>query len=154
MADADHVSNSSNNRRVRIYLSCICFYCFDCSCYSLTRCLCLFPPTVLYHQQRYQHLCHHDVLPPSATGTPQLLQPERDPTMAASTGTRSDNGGNGNRDTQTTAQQSPADHGWQQSFSIINNGNTSSIKIMTITTSSLQVQQEHHSSSNWNAIRQ
>ena len=54
------------------------------------------------------------------------------------TGTRSDNGGNDNRDTQTTTQQS-----WKQSFSIINNVNTSSIYIfVTMTRPSLQVQSE------------
>ena len=59
-----------------IYLSCVCFNCIYCFNYSyslLTRvCLfvCLFLSAVLYHQQQcrrvlYQHLCHHDVLPPA-----------------------------------------------------------------------------------------
>ena len=117
---------------VSIYLSCVCFYCFNCS-YSLTRwCLCLFPPTVLYHHQQhqhilYQHLCHQDVLP---------FKCNQNTTAAAATTTQSDNG-NGNRDTQTTTQQRNADR--QQSFSIIDSvDRSSSIKIMTTMTSFFQ----------------
>ena len=112
-----------------IYLSCICFNCFDYS-YSLIRCVCLFhSSTVLYqHQQHghvlYEHLCHRDILPSKCN---------RNTTAAATTGTQSDNGnGNRNRDTRTTQQQN-ADR--QQSFSIINSVNTSSINIFVAITS-------------------
>ena len=86
--------------------------------------------TVLYHQQQCRHICYqehcHGVLPSNWN---------RNTTAAAAatttTGTLSDNG---NCDKQTTQQRTA---GWdlQQSFSIINNVDASSIKIMTTMTS-------------------
>ena len=106
-----------------IYTSCVCFhciYCFDYS-YSLTCRICLFrSSTVHYHQQqcehvRYQDHCQH-ALPSKCNRN----------TTSGATGTRYDNGnGNENCDTHTTQQWNA---GRQQSPSIINSVDTSSIK--------------------------
>ena len=70
----------------------------------------------------------------SAISTHLLCSPSKynRNTTAAATGTRSYNdNNNGNRDTQTTTQHRNAER--QQSFSIINNVDTSSIKSITNT---------------------
>ena len=56
------------------------------------------------------------------------------PSATRTTGTRSDNG-NGNRDTHATTQQRNADRDQQQSFSIVNNVDTSAIKSIAMTSS-------------------
>ena len=139
-----------------IYISCVCFYCFDCS-YSLTCCLCLFPPTVLYHQQwrqliLYQYYCHHDSRP-----SKWHLNTASAVNTTAAGGTRADNGNaNGNRDTQTTTCQSRRTR-TDNSPLLSTTMSARPLSRALPTRPSLQVQPEHHSSSNTynrNAIRQ
>ena len=105
MSDANHVSNSSNDQWVRIYISCVCFYWFNCS-YSLLTC-CVYFLTVLYQYQQcqhalYQNICRHDVLPSKCNCNTTAA--------ATTTGTGSDNDNdNGNRGAQTTTQQQNKD---------------------------------------------
>ena len=113
----------------------------------LTRCVCLLSPKVLYqHQQHqhvlYQHLCHHNVISPSATGTPQQQQSERDLTMAITMAI------------VTRRQQHSIGMRTGNSPLASSTTLTRPLSRALPTRPSLQVQPEHHSSSNYNAIRQ
>ena len=122
------------NEYVSIYISILCLLLLLLQLQSQSNAVlfvCFFrSSTVFYQQQQCQHvlyqpICHHDVLSPSKYNM--------NITATITTGTRSDNGnGNGNREMQTT-QQRIADRDQQQSFSIVNNIDTSSIKSLANT---------------------
>ena len=111
--DTDHVSN---NQQVRIYLSiylyCVCFYRFNYS-YSLLTCCACFQScfSTLTTSTRPLSTCRHDVFPSKCNRNTTAAATSFPP---STTRMKSDNGGNVNCDTQTTAQQHNLDRQWDR----------------------------------------
>ena len=160
MLNAHHVNNS-NDERVHIYLSFICFHYFYCFSYnySLTR-GCLF---ACFAEQSFSSINNLNpssisifvtmtfCLLPSATGTPQQqqqLQPKHDSTMAIGTYWALTN----------NCDPSNQQH-LQMKLTTMIHDILAILPYASTTRPLLQVQPEHHSSSNnynrnINAIRQ